>query len=71
MPLQKINETCLQVIIPSPYDVSDTAIIPVEETYAVNVLRLDIHPDYNAELFLNDIALLLVSFYIKRSVIST
>ena len=63
----QIKANYLQIVLPFTCDQS----MNVEISYPVNVLRYKIHPNYNAELFLNDIALLLVSFYIKHSILST
>ena len=63
---EKISPTSLHVTIPTTRKASGTVGNFIEEIHFLNVLCFDIHPDYNSKLYLNDIALLLVSWYIKN-----
>ena len=59
---EKISATCLEVGVSASFSINRGVVTFSRESSFFQVLHIDIHPKYNPESFLNDIALLLVSF---------
>ena len=60
--IEKINPTSLKIAMSIIQEIDVNEVEPTEEIQLLDVLNYDIHPQYDFELYLNDIALLLVSY---------